>query len=51
MNTINNLDLTGENILVRKDANQYKYNFSSYLLYWCILVDNEPIFSYRMGQP
>lgn len=32
MNTINNLDITGENILVRKDANQYKYNFSSYTI-------------------
>ena len=32
MNTINNLDISGENILVRKDANQYKYNFSSYTI-------------------
>ena len=30
MTTINNVDISGENILVRKDANQYKYNFSSY---------------------
>ena len=32
MNTINNLDISGENILVCKDANQYKYNFSSYTI-------------------